>query len=106
VCVFVQNEFSDVEDLEEDEFESGFEDMKTDEEYEEELDPHSSKFRAEGQLMAYEEEPNFEGYLSVRVCICMHNSVEAKPTEIHCTTSWYFHTFSMADMCKTLVQER
>ena len=70
VCVSlcVQNEFSDVEDLEEDEFESGFEDMKTDEEYEEELDPHSSKFRAEGQLMAYEEEPNFEGYLSVRVC--------------------------------------
>ena len=68
MCVCVQNEFSDVEDLEEDEFESGFEDMKTDEEYEEELDPHSSKFRAEGQLMAYEEEPNFEGYLSVRVC--------------------------------------
>lgn len=68
MCVCIQNEFSDVEDLEEDEFESGFEDMKTDEEYEEELDPHSSKFRAEGQLMAYEEEPNFEGYLSVRVC--------------------------------------
>ena len=41
--------------------------MKTDEEYEEELDPHSSKFRAEGQLMAYEEEPSFEGYLSVKV---------------------------------------
>ena len=67
VCVYVQNELSDLEDLEEDEFESGFEDMKTDEEYEEELDPHSSKFRAEGQLMAYEEEPSFEGYLSVRV---------------------------------------
>ena len=45
--------------------------MKTDEEYEEELDPHSSKFRAEGQLMAYEEEPSFEGYLSVRVCVHM-----------------------------------
>ena len=57
--------------MEEDESESGFEDMKTDEEYEEELDPHSSKFRAEGQLMAYEEEPNFEGYLSVRVCVHM-----------------------------------
>ena len=67
VCTWVQNELSDLEDLEEDEFESGFEDMKTDEEYEEELDPHSSKFRAEGQLMAYEEEPSFEGYLSVRV---------------------------------------
>ena len=53
--------------MDEDEFESGFEDMKTDEEQEEELDPHSSKFRAEGQLMAYEEEPSFEGYLSVRV---------------------------------------
>ena len=66
----VQTELSDVEDLEEDEFESGFEDMKTDEEYEEELDPHSSKFRAEGQLMAYEEEPSFEGYLSVRVSLC------------------------------------
>ena len=69
VCVFqcIQTELSDIEDLEEDEFESGFEDMKTDEEYEEELDPHSSKFRAQGQLMAYEEEPSFEGYLSVRV---------------------------------------
>ena len=66
-CVYMQTELSDVEDLEEDESESGFEDMKTDEEYEEELDPHSSKFRAQGQLMAYEEEPSFEGYLSVRV---------------------------------------
>ena len=75
VCVCVQNEFSDVEDLEEDEFESGFEDMKTDEEYEAELDPHSSKFRAEGQLMAYEEEPNFEGYLSVRVCTILSSIV-------------------------------
>ena len=53
--------------MEEDEFESGFEDMKTDEEYEEELDPHSSKFRAQGQLMSYEEEPSFEGYLQVKV---------------------------------------
>ena len=65
--MYMQTELSDIEDLEEDEFESGFEDMKTDEEYEEELDPHSSKFRAEGQLMAYEEEPSFEGYLSVKV---------------------------------------
>ncbi len=30
-------------------------------------DPHSSKFRAEGQLMTYEDEPSFEGYLQVKV---------------------------------------
>ena len=30
-------------------------------------DPHSSKFRAEGQLMSYEDEPSFEGYLQVKV---------------------------------------
>ena len=62
--------------MEEDEFESGFEDMKTDEEYEEELDPHSSKFRAQGQLMSYEEEPSFEGYLQVKVCSNLVNSVQ------------------------------
>ena len=27
---------------------------------------HSSKFRAEGQLMNYEEDPSFEGYLQVK----------------------------------------
>ena len=52
--------------------------MKTDEEYEEELDPHSSKFRPEGQLMAYEEEPSFEGYLSVKVCLSNTKHVVAK----------------------------
>lgn len=72
---FLQTELSDIEDLEEDEFESGFEDMKTDEEYEDELDPHSSKFRAQGQLMSYEEEPSFEGYLQVKVCSNSVNSV-------------------------------
>ena len=75
----MQTELSDLEDVEEDEFESGFEDMKTDEEYEEELDPHSSKFRPEGQLMAYEEEPSFEGYLSVKVGVaqfCNNNNSE------------------------------
>ena len=34
-------------------------------------DPHSSKFRAGGQLMSYEEEPNFEGYLQLKVCVCV-----------------------------------
>ena len=37
------------------------------EDVEELYDPHSSKFRAEGQLMNYEEEPSFEGYLQVKV---------------------------------------
>ena len=51
-------------DTEEDELESGFEEMKSDEESEETQDPHSSKFRATGQLLLqYEEEPSFEGYL-------------------------------------------
>ena len=31
------------------------------------FDPHSAKFRAEGQLMSYEEDPSFEGYLTVKV---------------------------------------
>ena len=52
---------TDVEsDTEEDEseLESGFEEMKSDEDESEELqDPHSTKFRAEGQLLSYEEEP-------------------------------------------------
>ena len=44
--------------------ESGFEEMKSDEEGEETQDPHSNKFRATGQLLLhYEEEPSFEGYL-------------------------------------------
>ncbi len=30
-------------------------------------DLHSSRFRAEGQLMNYEEDPSFEGYLQVKV---------------------------------------
>ena len=52
-------------DTEEDDLESGFEEMKSDEEEtEESQDPHSSKFRATGQLLLhYEEEPSFEGYL-------------------------------------------
>lgn len=62
---------TDVEsDTEEDEseLESGFgEEVKSDEDLEEELDPHSSKFRPAGTLMTYEEEPNFEGYLMVKV---------------------------------------
>lgn len=36
---------------------------------EEEFDPHSTKFRPEGQLMSYEDEPSFEGYLQVRVSL-------------------------------------
>ncbi len=40
------------------EMESGFEELRSDEEESEELlDPHSNKFRAEGQLISYEEEP-------------------------------------------------
>ena len=69
-------------DTEEDDLESGFEDMKSDEEEAEETqDPHSSKFRATGQLLLhYEEEPSFEGYLmfkggkrqvSVQVHVCV-----------------------------------
>ena len=52
-------------DTEEDDLESGFEEMKSgEEEAEESQDPHSSKFRATGQLLLqYEEEPSFEGYL-------------------------------------------
>ena len=65
-------------DTEEDDLESGFEEMKSDEEETEEtLDPHSSKFRATGQLLLhYEEEPSFEGYLMFKggkrqVCVCV-----------------------------------
>ncbi len=41
------------------------------------FDPHSAKFRAEGQLMSYEDDPSFEGYLTVKVslpislCVCV-----------------------------------
>ena len=62
----VQGEQGEMEsDTEEDDLESGFEGMKSDEEESEESqDPHSSKFRATGQLLLqYEEEPSFEGYL-------------------------------------------
>ena len=47
--------------------------MRSDEEELEDLEPHTSKFRAQGQLMSYEEDPNFEGYLQVkvRVCVCV-----------------------------------
>ena len=66
-------------DTEEDDLESGFEEMKSEEE-EETLDPHSSKFRATGQLLLhYEEEPSFEGYLmfksskrQVRQLLCIY----------------------------------
>ena len=65
-------------DTEEDDLESGFEELKSDEEESEESqDPHSSKFRATGQLLLhYEEEPSFEGYLMFKggkrqVCVCM-----------------------------------
>ena len=45
-----------------------FYDEKRESENLEELsDPHSSRFRAEGQLMNYEEDPSFEGYLQVKV---------------------------------------
>ena len=47
--------------------ESGFEDMRSDEEELEDLEPPTSKFRTQGQLMSYEEDPNFEGYLQVKV---------------------------------------
>ncbi len=70
-------------DQEEDEYElegEGPNDVEFYEEYrvsqdlEESSDPHSNKFRAEGQLMNYEEEPSFEGYLQVKVCrgVCMY----------------------------------
>lgn len=71
---------TDVEsDTEEDEFESEMEGSWDVEFYEEgeegtpsqdpeELsDPHSSKFRSEGLLMTYEDEPSFEGYLQIKV---------------------------------------
>lgn len=68
---------TDVEsDQEEDEFElegegpsdvEFYEDRRTSEDLEEMSDPHSNKFRAEGQLMNYEEDPSFEGYLQVKV---------------------------------------
>ena len=62
-CTLLQGEMES--DTEEDDLESGFEEMKSDEEEPEETqDPHSSKFRATGQLLLhYEEEPSFEGYL-------------------------------------------
>ena len=41
-----------------------YEDRRQSQDLEE--DPHSSKFRAEGQLMNYEEDPSFEGYLQVK----------------------------------------
>ena len=44
--------------------------MRSDEEELEDLEPHTSKFR-QGQLMSYEEDPNFEGYLQVKVCVCV-----------------------------------
>lgn len=61
-------------DQEEDEFElegeggdvEFYEDRRASEDLEEMSDPHSSKFRAEGQLMNYEEDPSFEGYLQVK----------------------------------------
>lgn len=43
-----------------------YETRRTSEDLEEMSDPHSSKFRAEGQLMNYEEDPSFEGYLQVK----------------------------------------
>lgn len=68
---------TDVEsDTEEDEYElegeassdvEFYEDRRVSEDLEELSDPHSSKFRAEGQLMNFEEDPSFEGYLSVKV---------------------------------------
>ena len=69
---------NDVEsDTEEDEFESDWEGSQEVEFYDEEIipsldleemsDPHSSKFRSEGLLMTYEDEPSFEGYLQVKV---------------------------------------
>lgn len=63
VATLLQGEMES--DTEEDDMESGFEEMKSDEEEAEETqDPHSSKFRATGQLLLhYEEEPSFEGYL-------------------------------------------
>ena len=76
-------------DQEEDEYElegEGPNDVEFYEEYrvsqdlEESSDPHSNKFRAEGQLMNYEEEPSFEGYLQVKVCrgVCMYVCVYAR----------------------------
>ena len=41
--------------------------MRSDEEELEDLEPPTSKFRTQGQLMSYEEDPNFEGYLQVKV---------------------------------------
>lgn len=74
---------TDVEsDTEEDEFElegeassdvEFYEDRRVSEDLEELSDPHSSKFRAEGQLMNFEEDPSFEGYLLVKVRIIDSN---------------------------------
>ena len=47
-------------------YEEGQEDRRTSEDLEELSDPRSSKFRSEGQLMNYEEDPSFEGYLQVK----------------------------------------
>ena len=54
-----------------------YEDKRASEDLE---DLHSSRFRAEGQLMNYEEDPSFEGYLQVKVRtysqlqLCLNNA--------------------------------
>ena len=47
-------------------------------------DLHSSKFRAEGQLMNYEEDPSFEGYLQVKVhCVILYKCTRELMEEEH-----------------------
>ncbi len=54
---------------------------KGDAEEDEMFDPHSAKFRAEGQLMNYEDDPSFEGYLTVRVGLVeSHAHCDAQPS--------------------------
>ena len=85
-------------DTEEDDMESGFEEMKSDEEEAEETqDPHSSKFRATGQLLLhYEEEPSFEGYLmfkggkrqvSVQLRVYLHVPCNSLAELHHCLST-------------------
>lgn len=56
-------------------------DRRTSEDLEEMSDPHSSKFRAEGQLMNYEEDPSFEGYLQVKASSSTCNQKEIPSNE-------------------------
>ena len=80
MCVYSQTEVES--DTEEDEFEFDTEgsvdvefyeegEITPSQDTEEMSDPHSSKFRPDGLLMTYDDEPSFEGYLQIKVRACL-----------------------------------